>query len=317
MFRKILLTLLFFVVSPLETLAQSPGHLRQKFESKYVVVKINMPATKDGVDLRADRLPRIDQRKYRNKLRRAGTSVEQGEAIKLTFIKVKKKHIEVHLGAGGYGSQYVRKVVYPAAPMTEQEVNLEAELATVGEEYPEVKKAAQERLEGLRAERAKEDEIINQKAAKETAAKREAVRKRALAAGSRFNLRFKRRVPSHVLTTEGFEAALAESIEFSPQAVAAARKRQEAEKEEYERETQYANGESDESTPPADAQAVAGLKKGLMVDDVVELLGKPRNPEEWNEGRLLVKGYTFRSTLGSVRTEFIEDVLVRYTLSSQ
>ena len=145
MFRKILLTLLFFVVSPVETLAQSPGHLRENFEGKYVVVKINMPATKDGVDLRADRLPRIDQRKYRNKLRRAGTSVEQGEAIKLTFIKVKKKLIEVHLGAGGYGSQYVRKVVYPAAPMTEQEVNLEAELATVGEEYPEVKKVSPKR----------------------------------------------------------------------------------------------------------------------------------------------------------------------------
>ena len=316
MFRKILLTLLFFAVSPLETLAQSPGQLRQNFEGKYVVLKINMPATKDGVNLRADRLPRIDQRKYRNKLSRTGTAVDQGEAVKLTFIKVKKKHIEVHLGAGGYGSQYVRKVVYPIAPKTEQEVNLEAELATVGEEYPEVTKAAQERLEGLRAERAKEDAIINQKAAKETAAKREAVRKRALTSGSRFNLRFKRRVPSHVLTTEGFQAAFAEYIEFSPKAVAAARKRKETEKEENERETQYANGDSDESTTPADAQAVAGLKKGLLVDDVFELLGKPRNPKEWNEGRLLVKGYTFHSTLGFVRTEFIEDVLVRYTLSS-
>ena len=41
-----------FIAAP--AMAQSEGHLRQGLEGRYVVLKMDMPATKEGVNLRAD-----------------------------------------------------------------------------------------------------------------------------------------------------------------------------------------------------------------------------------------------------------------------
>ena len=62
---------------------------------------------------------------------------------------------------------------------------------------------------------------------------------------------------------------------------------------------------------------MADLRKGLLWNEVVTLLGRPRDRQEWKEGTLLVKSFVFLSKLGDVETEFVEDVLVRYTLTSR
>lgn len=313
MTRKILFALSVSLLLSAPALAQTAGHLRQYFEGTDVVLKIDMPATKEGVNLRADRLPRVDLKKYQKKLSRYGTAIHEGEAYKVTFVKVKKKHIEFHLGGGGYGAQYVRRKEYPPTPQSKQEINLEAELLTMGASYPEVRRAAKERLDGLRAERAQEDARLAALAAEEYAVAKRRVRQLALVSGSRFNVRFKKRVPQEALTPEGLMEIMSEQVEFSTEAVEEALKRQEGEKTANPVET----AEDSEAGPPADSQAVANLHKGLLWDDVVTLLGRPSNREEWKEGTLLVKAGTFASQLGNVEAEFVEDVLVRYTLTSR
>ncbi|MCH6553576.1 MAG: hypothetical protein IH793_05390, partial [Acidobacteria bacterium] len=61
MIRRIAVAVFFsLLVSAWPAGAQSEGHLREYFEGTQVVLKMDMPATKEGVNLRADRLPRID-----------------------------------------------------------------------------------------------------------------------------------------------------------------------------------------------------------------------------------------------------------------
>ena len=310
MIRRMAVAVFFsLLVSALPAWAQSEGHLREYFEGKQVVLKMDMPATKEGMNLRADRLPRIDRKKYEKKLNRYGTSIYQGWPIRITLIKVKKKHIEFQLEGGGCGAQYVRRKEYPPTPPTEQEINLETELETMESHYPEVRRAAEERLEELHYEREQEDARLRAVAAEEYAAEKRRVREIALASGSRFNLRFNKRVPRDALTPEGFMAVLAEYVDFSPEAVEEALQRQAAEEAE---EPEIDIAEAFEPSP--DEEPPAALRKGLLWEEVVELLGRPSKMEQRQEGTLQVLVCTFEnSSYDRVETEFVEDVLVRFT----
>lgn len=314
MTRNLVLSFFLAVFVAAPAVAQSEGHLRQGLEGTYVVLKMDMPATKEGVNLRADRLPRIERKKYDRKLARYGTSIHEGEAVHVTLIKVKKKMIEFQLGGGGYGSQYVRRKSHPATPKTEREEKLEVELAALprGDES-ELRKLAEETLEHMKHEREVADEHLAAEAAEEQEIERQHVRERAATAGSRFNIRYKNRVPANVLTPQGFMAVVAEYVDFSPEAAEEALERQ----RQAEEETVAEADDDNEPAPLADAQAVTNLHKGLLWDDVVTLLGRPLEPREWSEGKLMVKACTFQSTLGDVDAEFVEDVLVRYTLTSR
>ena len=310
MIRRMAVAVFFsLLVSAWPARAQSEGHLREYFEGTQVVPKLDMPATKEGVNLRADRLPRIDRKKYEKKLNRYGTSIHQGWPIRITLIKVKKKHIEFQLGGGGYGSQSVRRVTYPLTPKSEQELHLEEELAVLPEDVPETQHLVVETLEHLHYEREQEDAHLRAQAAEEYAAEKRRVREIALAAGSRFNLRFNKRVPRDALTPEGFMAVLAEYVDFSPEAVEEALQRQAAEEAE---QPEIDIAEAFE--PSRDGEPPAALRKGLLWEDVVELLGRPSKLEERREGSLQVLVCTFENdSYGRVETKFVEDVLVRFT----
>ena len=311
MIRNFVLSFFLSLFVAVPAVAQSEGHLRQSLEGTYVVLKMDMPATKEGVNLRADRLPHIERKKYDRKLARYWTSIHEGEAVHVTLIKVNRKMIEFQLGGGGYGSQYVRRKSHPATPKTEREEKLEVELAALPEgDETEIRKVAEEELDELRYQRKHADEHL---AAEEQAIERQHVRERAATAGSRFNLRYRSRVPAHVLTPQGFRAVVAEYVDFSSEAAEEALERQ----RQAERERVAEADDDNEPSIPADAQAVTDLRKGLLWDEVVTLLGRPLEPREWYEGKFVVKACTFQSTLGDVEAEFVEEVLVRYTLTSR
>ena len=314
MIRNFVLSFFLSLFVAVPAVAQGEGHLRQSLEGTYVVLKMDMPATKEGVNLRADRLPHIERKKYDRKLARYGTSIHEGEAVHVTLIKVKRKMIEFQLGGGGYGSQYVRRKSHPATPKTEREEKLEVELAALPEgDETEIRKVAREELDEFRYQRKHADEHLAALAAEEQAIERQHVRERAATAGSRFNLRYRSRVPAHVLTPQGFRAVVAEYVDFSSEAAEEALERQ----RQAERERVAEADDDNEPSIPADAQAVTDLRKGLLWDEVVTLLGRPLEPREWYEGKFVVKACTFQSTLGDVEAEFVEEVLVRYTLTSR
>ena len=91
---KILTGTVVLLAFALPALAQSEGALREHFEGRRVVVKIDMPATKEGVNLQTDKGRAIDRKKVSRDLRRYGTAFYTGDFAEITLIKVKGKHIE-------------------------------------------------------------------------------------------------------------------------------------------------------------------------------------------------------------------------------
>ena len=82
--------------------AQSETDLRQFFEGKTVTLRIDLPATKDGVNIYPERSQPFDYKEYGERLQRHGVFVRGYEVVTITQLDVKGKEIEVQLA--GYGT---------------------------------------------------------------------------------------------------------------------------------------------------------------------------------------------------------------------
>jgi hypothetical protein len=133
--------------------------------------------------------------------------------------------------------------------------------------------------------------------------KKQNLRLRRLEGGSRFNVRYRDRLPDVVLTPKGLEEALTEFVTFPSLPV-----------------NPVTANESDSvdragsGTVPAPRTGLP--RKGMTVAEVEEQLGVAVQSSERNEGTLRVVTRTYRFSDGQVRAEFVEDVLFRYSATS-
>ncbi|MGH7498630.1 MAG: hypothetical protein ACREL3_07255 [Gemmatimonadales bacterium] len=278
--------------------AQSEAALKQAFEGRTVTVKIAMPGTEDGIDIYPANNPSIDYPRYADRLKDNGTAVRSGESVMVTKIKVKSKLIEFQLGGGGYGTmgdETSSGVSVSSAPKTKREKNLEAELKR--ETDPDKKRAMKEELDDLQKDREREDSRNRAAVADAEETKKQTIRQRRLEGGSRFNLRFKDKVPASALAPEAVRAALADYMWFDRATI--------------------------DATPlqpagPSEAPAPAsGLpRKGMLLADADALLGTPRTSSERMEGKLRVVTRVYSVPAGQISADFVEGVLIRYTVSS-
>ena len=194
--------------------AQSEPALKDYFEGKTVVVKIDMPASQTGVDVYADARRPINFDTYSRRLKDTGIALKSGDSVMITKIKVKDKLIEFHLGGGGYGTMgddTSGSVYVPTAGKTRREKDLEREVKD--EKDAARKRRLQTELDGLRREREREDRRNQASAAAASEEKKQRIADQRLHAGSRFNLRYQDVVPPGVTPGE-IMAALAEYVEF-------------------------------------------------------------------------------------------------------
>ena len=198
-------------------LAQSEAELRSFFEGKRVTVKMEMPASKWGIDVYHGRPNPIDFRTYSARIKQYGTALQPGESSLITMVKVKEKLIEFQLGGGGYGTlgdDTSTHVYVPGSTKSNREKDLER--AVRHEADSRAKKRMERELDDLRSSRNREDALALALAAQASQAKEDSLRQRALEAGSRFNIRF----PAEYLkgnppTPELIMGALAEYLDFS------------------------------------------------------------------------------------------------------
>jgi hypothetical protein len=151
-------------------------------------------------------------------------------------------------------------------------------------------------VDGLRADREREDRRNRAIATAATERRREYIQERRLQGGSRFNLRYPSGVPAEAITVQAVEAALAEYVDFGSDEPAAP------------------------AGPPPAEPAPAGplaLRKGMPAEDVDQLLGAPTHRAERREGTLSVQARTYDTASGRVVAEFVEGVLVRFTITSR
>ncbi len=71
--------------------AQSEDALKQYFEGKTVVIKLDMPATQTGVDVYADARRPLNFDEYSARLKSTGVAIHAGESVMITKIKLKDK----------------------------------------------------------------------------------------------------------------------------------------------------------------------------------------------------------------------------------
>ena len=191
--------------------AQDEAQLRRAFEGKRMTVKIDMPASQEGVDVFPGSSRPIDFPKLSGRLKKYGVAIRDGESAMITKVKAKGDLVEIQLGGGGYGTS--GDVL--ASIFTNQ---------------------------GAESGSAQQLKKQNERAA-------------ALAAGSRFNLRYPNGVSPEDLTPDAIVRALGEYASIAGFQAAAT------------------------AAPAAGGQPVAAptteVRKGSSSEDVQRLLGAP------------------------------------------
>jgi hypothetical protein len=272
--------------------AQNDEALRA-LEGTRVVLKIDMPATAEGIDVRADARQAVDFRAYGDRLKKYGAAIRSGEPATITLIKVKKDLIEVQLNGGGFGTfgdDTSSSVNVPLREKSEREKDLEKQIKS--ESDARRKRQMQDDLNDLRDRRERENRRLELERVRAEEQKKERIAAQRLVGGSRFNLRYEDAVPAGIRPAD-LIAALGEYVDFSRGAAAA-------------------DSRAAPRLPPDDLP-----RKGMTRDEAERLFGRPVDVSERREGRLDVSTLTFVAGDRRITAEFVEDVLIRYTIASR
>ncbi len=292
------LALVSLLISPLAAHAQSEAALKEYFEGGTVKLKLAMPGAEDGVDVYPGTSKPLNFPRHAARLKNYGTALHAGDQALVTKLKVKAKLIEFQLDGGGYGTsgdETSSSVSVASAPRTKREQNLEAELKR--EQDPVRRRAMKEELDDLKARRAREDARNRAAVAEAQETKKANIRQRRLEGGSRFNIRYNNGVPATAITPEAIKEALAAYVDFDEPAPAPI--------------------EATSALPMAGKPGPGGLPtKGMLQADVDELLGTPKKTSDRMEGRLKVTTRVYPTTAGQVTAEFVEGVMIRFSMTS-
>ena len=81
--------------------AQDEAQLRRAFEGKRMTVKIDMPASQEGVDVIPGSSRPIDFPKLSGRLKKYGVAIRDGESAMITKVKVKNPPFSYNPSQGG------------------------------------------------------------------------------------------------------------------------------------------------------------------------------------------------------------------------
>ena len=271
--------------------AQNEAALRDFFEGKSVRVKIDMPATQQGIDIYPDARRAINFDDYSQRVKASGISIKSGESIVVTRVRLKDKIIEFHLGGGGYGTfgdDTSGSVYSGSTPKSNREKDLEK--LVKDERDAARKKQLQRELDDLRSARQREDSRNQAASAAASEAKKGRIAESRLHSGSRFNIRYQDGVPPG-LGPDGVMRALAEYVDFP-----------------------FAS-DAPVSVPPVTRPGA--IRKGMTLAEVETALGRPEKTTERSEGSLKVVTATYSRDDQRITAEFVEGVLIRYSIASR
>lgn len=291
------LALLSLAASP--ALAQSEAALKDAFMGRQVTLRVDMPASHKGVDLRFDRAVPFDLKENSDRIREHDAALQQGDVIQVTYIKVKGDLIEFHLGGGGFNwfSDSTTKSA-PTSSKTAREYDLEKEIKN--ETDRDRKRRLQNELDDLRRERESRNDRERRDVEDYNRRAHDRDMERALKSGSRFNLRFKKNVPADALTPEGFERYLDPWVDFSGRS--------------GRRSASASSSASSSSASASRAPLNRDWRKGTPRRDMEDALGRARRERSCpGDSALDCKVLTFDDGGDEIEATFVEGVLVRFS----
>lgn len=280
--------------------AQSEAALWQYFEGRTVIARVDLPATKTGLDIYPDSAPAINNAHYGKQLKQSGIGTRRNEAVTITDVRVKSKSIEIELGGGVSGGE-TSPSIYVVAVKSQREKNLESDLEH--ETDPARKERMEKELDALRQRRERED--VRLKAALEQLARAnpDLDRQPPRDSGARFNLIFPGGVPSRALAPEYIMTALKPWIDFDQDRLSPPVAQKQAAPEP--------SPEASTSLPERTTHATE-IRKGLTEAELQHILGDPVKRESSVEGDLHVEILTFKKDETTVEATMVEGVLVRF-----
>lgn len=284
------------------TAAAQASALQNAFLGREVEVKIDMPGTQQGVDLNFSSGQPFDWRQYSQRIKGFGVAIRKGDTPTVTAVVVKKDRIEFQLDGGGYGTFWDDTAGVSARSIGKSgyEKRLEDDIAR--ESDPKRREQLRRELDRERSRREREQWAEDSRAAIANEIKQREIATKRTHGGSRFNLRWSGRIPEADLTPEAVMQRLSPWVNF---------------------------GGTSESPNIFDQRAMAApaaapstgavqLQRGMKRSAVEAMLGK---------GELLVEnrsGDGLRSSEWRYNTPdnrfditYVEDVLVRYSISSR
>ena len=300
MFRLVQIVVLLAVALgnwPLSAQASDP---LQSFVGKEVVLKIDMPGSQQGVDLRFNKDNPMNWKEYANRLKSNGVSIHKGDTARVTAVVVKNDRIEFQLDGGGFGTflDDSSSTVNPkAVEKSDYEKQLERDLSNTTD--PDRRRQLQRDLDRERSRRERQED--NNRAAAQIASqiKEQKIAGQRLQGGSRFNLRWSGAVPADQKNPDTVTKLLSEYVIFAG--------------------PQPAGPTPTVQNPGANASvpATAHLKRGMKMEEVSSLFGPGKQLSESVSGDGL-KTQIFQYLTGdrSVQVTYVEGLVVRYSISS-
>jgi hypothetical protein len=279
------------------------GQDYRALEGMTVTVKLDMPASQEGLDIRPGTDSPLDLHKAADQIKQYGVTVHTGQSVMITNVIVKPHTIEMYLGGGGYGTfsdvlshvAQTTPVSYPAE--TRREKDLKEQLKYTND-YWERERIRRE-LDDIDRQRNRGNQKTAQVSPDQVDQQNRAV------AGSRFNIRYDGTMPESATSKSGIMAVLSKYVEFErtpdeplagpiPQSLSALAQR----------------------SRPQDS-SVPALRKGLTLLQVEQILGPAAKVEGRSDGALEIDLREYNSDGQHVTTEFVGGVLVNYTITAR
>ena len=273
----------------------------QTFVGKEVVVKIDMPGTQQGVDLRYDKDNPMNWNEYSKRLKANGVSIRKGDTARVTGVVVKNDRIEFQLDGGGFGTFFddsSSTVTPQTVDKSNYEKQLERDIANSTDD--DQRRRLQRDLDRERARRQRQEDDNRNAAQVASQIKAQKIADQRLQGGSRFNLRWNGTIPADQKTPEAVMKLLADYVSFDGGAAAGPPP------------AAMQNGAGDGAVP-----ATAQLKRGMKMEEVTHLFGQGKQVSESVSGDGL-KTQVVEYVSGDRRVDvtYVEGLVVRYSISS-
>jgi hypothetical protein len=271
------------------------------FTGKEVVLKIDMPGSQKGVDLRFNKDIPMDWKEYSGRIKTYGAAIHKGDTARVTGIIVKDDRIEFQLDGGGFGTfgdDSDSTVTARPVEKSDYEKDLERQIANTDD--PDRKRSLQRDLDRERSRRERREADNRNAALIASQIKAQKVADDRTRGGSRFNLRWSGSIPADQKNPDAVMKLLADYVSFGGPQVAGAGPA-----------PQIAAGDA---AIPATAQ----LKRGMHIDDVTKLFGPGQKVSESVSPEGL-KTQTFQYSVGDRRADviYVEGLVVRYSINSK
>jgi hypothetical protein len=309
MFRSTFVAAAFaFLLASGPAKAQDAAAVQNYFNGKQVVLKMDMPGTQKGVDLRFNKPTPMDWKEYGSRMKQFGAAIRQGDVARVTSVVVKGDMIEFQLDGGGFGTfGDDTNTTVTAKPLdkSDYEKDLERQIANTDDD--DKRRSLQRDLDRERSRRERQDAINQHQAQFASQQKAQVVAQNRLTGGSRFNLRWQGSIPADQLTPQAVMQRLSEYVDFNAAQLG------------------NAVAVSNPGGPPADAApadnanvpATAKLKRGMKLDEVTALFGQGKVlSESVGDGGLKTQVIEYSTHDRRVDVTYVEGLVVRYSINS-